>query len=112
MNVIDKAEHFLVALTDVYRDEEERNLGMIPPLSEEEITEEDFTAMLIAMKVLFEEVTGTDEADDLIGFTHILNRLAIQYAMESKEEHHCCSGHCKCNHENEELASAAPTILQ
>lgn len=42
---------------------------------------EDFTAMLVAMHYLYETMTG-DESEDLIGFTHMLNRLAVQFTME------------------------------
>lgn len=42
---------------------------------------EDFTAILVAMHYLYETMTG-DEDEDLVGFTHILNRLAIQFTME------------------------------
>ena len=45
-----KLMHFVTALTDVYRDEEEKESTALTPLefSEEELTE-DFTAMIYAM---------------------------------------------------------------
>jgi len=45
--------------------------------------EDDFAetvcAMLTGMQVLCENASSELHADDLIGFTHILNRLAIQH---------------------------------
>ena len=45
----------------------------------EDVTE-DFTAMRLALKVVFDRVCGDE--DDLIDFTHILNKMAVQYIME------------------------------
>lgn len=41
-----------------------------------------FTAILLGYKMLFEQLTSSDA--DLIDFTHILNKLAIQYVLENK----------------------------
>ena len=45
--------------------------------------EDDFAetvcAMMTAMQVLCENASSALHADDLIGFTHVLNRLAIQH---------------------------------
>lgn len=119
MNVMEKAEQFLVALSDAYLEEEDRELCTFPALNPAEVSEDDFTAMLIAMKVLFEEVTG-EEGYDLIGFTHLLNRFAIQHIMETGDEHCCCDcgGDCDCdcdcyeNNDEAELAAREPTELQ
>lgn len=81
MNKIEeKALHFLTALSDVYRDEENRELEAFGKMEFSEDVTEDFTAMLIAMKLVFERIAGRD--GDLIDFTHILNKLAVQYIME------------------------------
>lgn len=49
---------------------------------------EDMTAALMALYIFWQEVTGEedDEEDDIVGFTHILNRLAIQYVLEEREK--------------------------
>jgi TolB-like protein len=76
-----KALRFLTALMDVYRDEENRELEAFPPMEFADDVTEDFTAMLLAMKVIVERVTGYD--GDIIDFTHMLNKLAVQYIMEN-----------------------------
>lgn len=68
----EKAMHFLTALSDVYRGEEAIEFG-------DDVTE-DFTAMLIAMNLIFDRITGHD--GDLIDFTHVLNKLAVQHIMD------------------------------
>jgi hypothetical protein len=82
MNFEQKALYFLTALQDVYRDEENKESINIKLDLEEETLTEDFTAMIYALYLLYREITGDDT--DIIGFTHICNRLAIQHAL--KEE--------------------------
>lgn len=72
---------FVTAIVNSYKEYYEREDFAKLELKEEDLTE-DFTAMLIALKVFYTDATGDDI--DLIGFTHILNRLAIQYVMEEK----------------------------
>ena len=76
-----KAMHFLTALTDVYRDEDSRELEAFSKLELGGDFTGDFTAMLLAMKVMLERITGFD--GDIIDFTHMLNKLAVQYCMEN-----------------------------
>lgn len=82
----EKAKYFLTALLDVYKDEQNRELHAMPKLKVTADVTEDVTAMLIAVCVISNQMTGLD--DDLIGFTHTLNRLAIQCVFESKENGH------------------------
>jgi hypothetical protein len=53
--------------------------------NEIKLTEKDlndfFTGMLVAYGSIYETVTG--EGNDLIGVSHIMNRLAIQFIMEN-----------------------------
>ena len=85
MNEIkEKVQHFLAALLDVYRDEENRELEAFGKMQFSEDVTEDFTAMLLAMKFVFDRAVGDDS--DLIDFTHILNKLAVQYIMDGKGE--------------------------
>lgn len=82
---VNKVLHFATALQDCYKDEDNRESCMLSKmeLSNEELTD-DFIAMLEAQKFLYEKITGDEQ--DLLGFTHILNRLAVQDAMKSLEE--------------------------
>lgn len=84
MTTKEKAVRFLTALADVYRDEDNRDLEVFSKL---ELTGDftgDFTAMLLAIKVMVEQLTGYD--GDIIDFTHMLNKLAVQYVMENNGE--------------------------
>lgn len=85
--VEEKAIIFLTALSDTYREEEDRELGSFSKL---ELTDDftgDFTAMLLAMRFVCERLTGYD--GDLIDFTHVLNKLAVQHILEGKEADQC-----------------------
>lgn len=81
--VENKALQFVAALADVYRDEDDRELYAFEKMEMSEDITEDFTAMLVAMSILFDRVSGFD--GDLIDFTHILNKLAVQYVLEKQE---------------------------
>lgn len=78
----EKAMVFLEALQNVYREEE--NEAPTPTLMLGNDFTQDVTAMLIAMMLFVESYGGNK--DDIIGFTHTLNRLAVQLVMEEEEE--------------------------
>lgn len=78
--VHEKALHFLTAILDVYRDEEKRELDAFSKLDLKDDITEDFTAMLLAIHVAMQEITGFN--GDLMDMTHALNKLAFQYLME------------------------------
>lgn len=80
-----KTLRFIEALTDCYRDEDERTSFHYKKMEikEDELTD-DFTSMLIALHIFYERITG-DETD-LIGFIHILNRLALQYILNEQKK--------------------------
>lgn len=82
MSVEEKSVHFLTALADVYRDEERRELYEFPKMRMTDDFTEDFTAMLLGMHFIVEQLTGYD--GDLIDFTHMLNKLAVQHIMEKQ----------------------------
>lgn len=82
----EKAMAFATALTDVYRDEENRELEAVRKMNLSEDVTEDFTAMLIAMRMIFMKITRTKDSD-IIDFTHILNKLAVQWVMEGVKGH-------------------------
>ena len=85
-NEFDKRiEKFVTALRDLYLDVDEREGTEMPKieLKEENLTD-DFTAMIIAVHLLYVSITGDDDTD-LIGFTHMVNRLVFQWLMKNKE---------------------------
>ena len=84
MNITqEKAMHFLTALADVYRDEDNRELEAFSKMELSGDFTEDVTAMLLAMKVFVDRITRDD--GDIIDFTHMLNKLAVQYVMERED---------------------------
>lgn len=84
MTTEEKGVRFLTALTDVYREEENRELNVFEKMDFSDDVTEDITAMLLAMKVMVGHLTQYD--GDIIDFTHMLNKLAVQYVMENKGE--------------------------
>lgn len=78
----ERVEKFVTVLRDLYLDEEEREGTEIPKieLNEDDLTD-DFTAMIMAVHLLYIGITGDDT--DLIGFTHIANRLVFQRLLEN-----------------------------
>lgn len=85
MKIKEKAVRFLFGLSDVYRDEEDRQLFAFEKMemNVEDITG-DFIAMLLALFEMYGRIVDDDEID-LIDFTHILNKLAVQYIMEADD---------------------------
>ena len=85
-NEFDKRiEKFVTALRDLYLDVEEREGAETPKIElEEENLTDDFTAMIIAVHLLYIGITGDDT--DLIGFTHIANRLVFQWLLEHSDK--------------------------
>lgn len=85
MKIEEKAAYFVVALADAYKEEESRDSYTVPKMEFALDITEDFTAMLLALRLVYEKVTGDNESD-LIDFTHVLNKLAVQYVMERMED--------------------------
>ncbi|MCJ8020791.1 hypothetical protein MUY40_28015 [Blautia sp. NSJ-159] len=83
-NEFDKRiEKFVTALGDLYLDVEERKGAETPKIElEEENLTDDFTAMIIAVHLLYVSITGDDDTD-LIGFTHMVNRLVFQWLLKN-----------------------------
>lgn len=70
------------SISNVYSDEDERcEISKIEILGD--ITE-DVEAMLLAMKLFIDNISDDIRHEDLIGFTHILNRVAVQYLLDEK----------------------------
>lgn len=82
-----KILHYLSALQDVYKEPEERESADIPKLelSNDEITD-DFFAIIQAFFIFYQKVTG-DMSMDLLGFSHLINRLVFQFTdLEEESE--------------------------
>lgn len=83
--IANKATAFTIALSDCYKDEDNRLLNTVSKLTTLEVEDEDLTddiyAMLMAYQKVFEDLTGQNV--DVIEFTHILNRLAVQNLIEN-----------------------------
>lgn len=85
-NEFDKRiEKFVTALRDLYLDVDEREGTEMPKieLKEENLTD-DFTAMIMAVHLLYVSITGDDV--DLIGFSHIANRLVFQWLFKNSNK--------------------------
>lgn len=83
LNTKEKTVRFYSALTDVYRDEDDREMTGMPKMELPTDITDDVTAMLLAMYMIVNQATGTD--DDLIDFTHRLNKLAFQHLLACQE---------------------------
>ena len=84
MTIEEKALHFFAAISDVYKDEENRELETFSKLElPVDDANDDVTAMLIAFQFVVQRLTGDD--GDLIDFTHILNKLAVQNVLEKRD---------------------------
>ncbi len=66
-------------MNNIFREDDDREPVMAIKI--EDIDENFFTAELMALKMQFENLT--QQQGDLIEFTHILNKLAVQYLLEN-----------------------------
>lgn len=83
MDMEEKILIFVTALTDVYKDEDEREADFLPKLDlKEETITEDFTCMIYALMVIYKRITNDNM--DALGFTHLCNRLIFQQILEDK----------------------------
>lgn len=80
-----RVEMFVTSLRDLYLDIDEREGTEMPKieLKEKNLTE-DFTAMIMAVHLLYVSITGDDV--DFIGFSHIANRLVFQWLLENGDK--------------------------
>lgn len=84
MDLFMKTSIFAAALTDVYKDEEDRELPALPKMDLGGDFTEDLTAMLFAMRVVAGRITHNSW--DILEFTNVLTRLAVQHLLEGKED--------------------------
>lgn len=77
----EKAKVIYAHLTNAYRDPDEQiECGMRLTLKKDGDFTEELSAMLMAMIAFADRATGglPEEYSDLVGFTYLLNRVAIQ----------------------------------
>jgi hypothetical protein len=79
MKFNDKILIFLTQITNAYRGEENQEFTQQMTLDDENLTE-DFTAMVFALNMFFNKVTGQNI--DVIDFTHLMNKLVFQHLMD------------------------------
>ena len=84
MKFNDKILNFCTAITNVYKSEENQEFIQQMKLDNENITE-DFTAMIFAINIIFNKITGQDV--DAIDFTRLMNKLVFQHLMDDIDDH-------------------------
>lgn len=77
-----KTLNFVVAIQDLYKDVEDREAECIKMELAEETLTEDFTAMIYAIHILYNRITG--EESDILDFVCVINRLIIQKILLDK----------------------------
>lgn len=82
MTLNEKIMNFITTITNAYRAEENQEPVQKMQLTNDNLTE-DFTAMVYALNMFFDEVTGQEI--DIIDFTHLLNKLVVQNLLENRE---------------------------
>ncbi|MGN0553501.1 MAG: hypothetical protein ACI4I1_08960 [Oscillospiraceae bacterium] len=77
---------FYIALTDVYRDEEDRDLSSVPAIkiSDDGEMTEDIYCILRAVHMLLMKITGNDDMD-LLDTIATFNRLVFKFSELSEE---------------------------
>lgn len=78
-----KVMTFTCMLSNAYKEEDAMEHTGKLEIEDDTLTE-DFTAMMYAMYLMYLQIT--DDKVDIVGFTHILNRLALQRLMEGIEK--------------------------
>lgn len=78
-NIEKKSYAIYTNICNTYRDEDEKVESDKEEFSND--FTEDITAGFLALYSIYVRVTGNKDGD-LIGFTHLLNRLAIQFCTE------------------------------
>lgn len=79
-----KVISFYTAIANLYREEDNREESPIKMELKSETLTEDITAMLNGLFLFYQKLTG-DKESDVIDFTYMLNKLAVQRLMEVRE---------------------------
>lgn len=85
-NMEQKIFAFMVALMDVYKDEDDRELNDISPIEFPENGDmtEDIYCMLRAIQMIIMIITGDNDMD-VLDVIAMMNRLAFQYAEKASD---------------------------
>lgn len=79
MKFNDKVLNFIIMISNAYRSEENQELTQQMKIDDGELTE-DFTAMIFALNMFFNKITGEDV--NVLDFTHLMNKLVVQHLLE------------------------------
>lgn len=83
MTFEEKAKVYLYNITNAYKHPEDRvDPGFVIDLKSGADWTEELAAMMMAMMSMTDQLQGGMEEyySDLVGFTHLLNRVAIQFS--------------------------------
>lgn len=77
---------FYIALTDVYRDEEDRDLSSVPAIeiSDDGDVTEDVYCILRAVHIMLMKITGNYDMD-VLDAVAILNRVVFRFTKKEEE---------------------------
>ena len=84
MDLFTKTSKFGAVLEGVCRENENCERPIINKVGFDADFAEDLTAMLLAMRVVAGRITQKDW--DILEFTHVLNKLAVQYLLKENEK--------------------------
>lgn len=82
--VKEKSLTLLSQFNNVFLDEDDR--ASVRTFEDEDLNFDYLVSFLVATKLHFETICEDLEGQDLIEFTHFLNKIAIQFMMENMEE--------------------------
>ena len=80
MTIEEKAKVYYQHMVNAYREPDDRvDPGVVLQLNKGNDWMEELAAMMMAMMSMTDRLVGLEEQySDLVGFTHLLNRVAIQ----------------------------------
>ena len=80
MTIEEKAKVYYQHMVNAYREPDDRvDPGVVLQLNKGTDWMEELAAMMMAMMSMTDRLVGLEEQySDLVGFTHLLNRVAIQ----------------------------------
>ena len=80
MTIEEKAKFYYQHMVNAYREPDDRvDPGVVLQLNKGNDWMEELAAMMMAMMSMTDRLVGLEEQySDLVGFTHLLNRVAIQ----------------------------------
>ncbi len=83
MTLNEKIINFMEAIKNAYRSEENQVSLQKMQLNDDNLTE-DIVAIVYALNMFMREVT--EQEFDIIDFTYLLNKVAVQHLLEQKRD--------------------------